>query len=256
MKIDPDRPTHRKSWFRRLNAPLQTRSIGLKALRSRPLRLGSIAAGFILLAALLNTWLDHTAEYALTQTLSTTTDLTVQLGDLQLQPLQSRATLTDLILSNPPNFSPQPLLTLDQLSLHLQIPSLWQSPLTLSTLHLHGLTLRIEQRLHRNNLAELIDRLEAWSTRRSASSPQNPSAQKAFQIDHLILSEVTLIVRLNVLGAIGAEQTLVFREIDLADLDQDTFADRLRDTLLAQAQQQLQDFVQDWVPPPAPVPSP
>jgi len=54
-----------------------------------------------------------------------------------------------------------------------------------------------------------------------------------------------MIVRLNILGEIGAEKTLNIALIDLEDLTQDTLADRLRSTLLTQAQQHLQEILQD-----------
>lgn len=240
----PDRPPSSRPWLRWL----QTRSTPQKVLL-----LGSIAAAIVLCLHLLGHTLHQRTQTALLHTLQTTTQVTVQLGDLHLQPLRGRATLTDLLLSNPPHFSPQPLLTLDRLTLHLHLPSLWQATLSLPEIRLQGLTLRVEQRLQRNNLAQLLDRLETLKNRDPAPS----SRPKAFQIDHLILSEVTMVVRLNILGEIGAEKTLHFAAIDLADLNQDTLADRLRSALLAQAQQQLQELAPSWGPPPAsPTPAP
>ncbi|MEB3161795.1 MAG: hypothetical protein VKK80_01070 [Prochlorothrix sp.] len=207
--------------------------------------LATLTATIVLALSLLNATLHHRAQTALLHTLRTTTQVTVHLGDLRLNPLRGQATLTDLLLSNPPNFSPQPLLTLDRLSLRLHLPSLWESPLSFPEIRLQGLTLRVEQRLHRNNLAQLLDRLETLKTQSSGPNTRNSPRPKAFQIDHLILSEVSMIVRLNILGEIGAEKTLNIALIDLEDLTQDTLADRLRSALLTQAQQHLQEILQD-----------
>ncbi|MGA1263494.1 MAG: hypothetical protein ACO331_06240 [Prochlorothrix sp.] len=226
-----------------LNSLLQT---GMRWLRARSIAqkitlLAILTATIVLALSLLNLSFHNRTQTALLHTLRTTTQVTVQLGDLRLNPLRGQATLTDLLLGNPPNFSPQPLLTLDRLSLQLHLPSLWGSSLSFPAIRLQGLTLRVEQRLQRNNLAQVLDRLEAFKTETSSASPR----PKAFQIDHLILSEVSMIVRLNILGEIGAEKTLNIALIDLEDLTQDTLADRLRSALLTQAQQQLQEILQD-----------
>ncbi|WP_353258532.1 DUF748 domain-containing protein [Prochlorothrix hollandica] len=231
------------SWFSRCRVWVCHRSPWQRWL----LLLASVSFVVVALGGAGRAW-DRHLERQMIQTLETATGVAVQLQDLRINPLRGRIEVTGLLLSNPPDFSPQPLVELDRLSLTLHVPSLWGSGLHVSRITVHGLKVRVEQRLQGNNLAIVLNQLDQFK----GSQGGSPTAKKTFKIDRLILSEVEMTVRLNVLGELGAEKTLTLTALILADLTQDTLASQLRTALLAEAQRQLPQLL---TPSPSPQPS-
>jgi hypothetical protein len=113
------------------------------------------------------------------------TGTNVQLQDANISLTQSQGTLSGLTVASPPGFGTRPALAVDKILVDIDLGSLAGRVTTVNDVRITGATLNVEQMGARNNIKELLDRLERQDT---GAAPKSSGPEQRIIIDHFKLS--------------------------------------------------------------------
>ncbi len=104
----------------------------------------------------------------------------VRVAGVDVSLRQSLATVSGLVIGNPPGYRAPYALRVDETAVDLDVPSLARQAIELRDVTLQGATLNVEQHDASTNVTQILDHLEHGGGADSAASagPQTASAQK------------------------------------------------------------------------------
>jgi hypothetical protein len=184
------------------------------------IRAAAVLAGLALAAAIVASFMvDRIARSAVEKAGSAAVGSPVTLRSISIRPFAGAVSLAGLAVANPPGYSEGPILVLDRGGVEVQLATLLEEQVRLSSLSLDGIDVRIEQRIGGSNLKDLIANMPA-------SPPSDPDAPpgKRFMIEQLTVRDIR--VNAELLPVLGNATSIdfVIKEIAVADLDSDNAA--------------------------------
>jgi len=162
---------------------------------------------------------DRIAKAAVEQAGSAAVGVPVSLASISVRPLAGAVTLSGLAVANPPGYGPAPILRLDTGEIEVRVASLLEEQVRVPRLVLDGIEVRIEQKVGRSNLKDLIDGMPPSP----APKPGDPPGKRFF-VDEFVIRDVRVNAELLPIG--GQATSLDFRiaEIRVKELDSDDAA--------------------------------
>jgi uncharacterized protein involved in outer membrane biogenesis len=185
----------------------------------------------------LNERLDRLIESNLTQALR----VEVTLEEVKIQPWRLGIQLQGLSIANPPAFSSQPILTVEQAFIQVVPQSLRAETLEFKQIAIEGLNLRWEQQDASSNVISLVNRIQAQS------QPGEPQTRLDIPvlIEQLRLQDSQISAQLNLFGSFGLEQSFPVPDIELDEIDVERLASELIPTLLKTLREQFLPWLQN-----------
>ncbi|MEO6708441.1 MAG: hypothetical protein ABI054_14400, partial [Planctomycetota bacterium] len=132
-------------------------------------------------------YLDRGARIAVEKGVSYALAVPTTAGSVSIRPMQGTLGLEKLHIANPPGFSDQAFLKLDQASMHLSVASLLKDVVEVPSLELSGIQLRLEGRGLKTNYGAILENLKRLGGGGGADKPDadQQGTQKRFVIHEL-----------------------------------------------------------------------
>ncbi|MEO0374920.1 MAG: AsmA family protein [Cyanobacteria bacterium P01_A01_bin.17] len=186
------------------------------------LTLGVLGGGLTLGVVLAGIgWLQRDAilDFMLERTLRSVTGVEAQLREVNSQPFQGEFEIDTLLLSNPDGFKTPYVLKVDRLEIKLDPDTLWQDTVRIQSIAVEGVQIQLEQKLARNNIATIVDQLQASKGGGSGGSGSNSGSGKQIEIDRLTIRGVDAQVKVSAIANLGLTRTLEIEDIEVTNLD-------------------------------------
>jgi uncharacterized protein involved in outer membrane biogenesis len=169
--------------------------------------------GAIALLASGVTWLSRNAilDSVLEGVIKDTTGVSTEIEGLDFQPFAGDFKIQTLTLKNPQGFSTPHLIKIQDLDLKFQLSNLWQDPVDIESLTVNGIDLNVEQQIPNNNLATVVETLQA-------DPPANTSNEKVVKIGRLSIRNIKAAIQVNAIGDLGLEENLDLGDIDVTNV--------------------------------------
>lgn len=168
-------------------------------------------------------WLqrDVILDAMLERTLRSVTGVEAQLRDVDSQPFQGEFRIDTLLLSNPDGFNTPYVLKVDQLDIELDPNTLWQDTVKIQSIAVEGVQIQLEQRLARNNIATIVDQLQASKGGNSGNDGETSGSGsgKQVKIERLTIRGVDAQVKVSAIANLGLTRTLEIEDIEVTNLD-------------------------------------
>jgi hypothetical protein len=176
------------------------------------LTLGVVCAGIV--------WLQQDAilDAMLERTLSSVTGVEAQLGAVDSQALQGEFKIDTLLLSNPDGFQTPYVLKVDRLEIKLEPDTLWQDTVKIQSIAAEGVQIQLEQKLARNNIAAIVDQLQASKGGGSGSNTRSGSS-KQIEIERLTIQGIDAQIKVSAIADLGLTRSLEIEDIEVTNLD-------------------------------------
>jgi hypothetical protein len=155
--------------------------------KSRRLQRISIAIFLVAIAVLGTLWLslDRLVTTSIEGEASKALGVNVKVENLKLNPFNSQLAIAKLTIDNPPDFATGYLMEFDRLELKLQPLSLLGENVKIDDFALERVDLHIEQKLNRNNMAEIASFLQ-----KNQPPPEQRDREQKFQVNQVAIDRV------------------------------------------------------------------
>jgi hypothetical protein len=145
----------------------------------------------LLLVGGLVVYLNRIAEVAIERGTSYALGVRTELGAARLGLLAGSAGLSDLRISNPPGFDPEPFLRLGEGSFEVDLASLRRDTVAIDRLALEEIGLRVERSRGKTNYGVILENLSRLGSGETAPPPEEAGTQKRFVVRELLLRDVS-----------------------------------------------------------------
>ncbi|PZD74303.1 hypothetical protein C1752_01161 [Acaryochloris thomasi RCC1774] len=166
-------------------------------------------------------WLQRDAilDSMLERTLRSVTGVEAQLRDVDSQPFQGEFSIDTLLLSNPDGFKTPYVLKVDRLDIKLDPDTLWQDTVQIQSIAVEGVQIQLEQKLARNNIATIVDQLQASKGSSNSGGSSGSGSGKQIEIERLTIRGVDAQVKVSAIANLGLTRTLEIEDIEVTNLD-------------------------------------
>lgn len=186
------------------------------------IKIGVVVALLLILGVIgLFVFIDSAARAAVERGATTTLGVATTLDSVDVGVFKGEVAIHGLVVENPPGFTGNPFLTLNDGGVAVSLGTLRNDTIELPDLTLNGLNIQIDRRKGDSNYGVILSNIQG--DRESSANPNNPkSGQGAnFIIRKIVISDVVVNASFAPIGGEGASVTIPIDKIELHDVGSD-----------------------------------